>query len=216
MVIVCFTLGKISLHTDVTSLYCLDTVCGITLADRVCLFDKALTKKILKMATPLKVRGIGISRHESNKFVSMSLYFPGIDLTNRPAYTHIYKKLHFVDELKANLLVDNNILATERVVIDLANKSAMILSCQVTISVTTRLRSRPVQRKVLVNRSLTISPESETLVQFVCSSFLDKRDFLFKPTPYSYLTLFSHILNNLTYRVLVCNALHQPVLLFCR
>lgn len=89
----------------------------------------------------------------------------------------------------------------------------MISSCQVTISVAARPRGRPVQRKILVDKSLTIPPESEALVQFVCFNLLDDRDFLFKPTPHSYLTLFSHILNNSTHRVLVRNASHRPILL---
>ena len=114
----------------------------------------------------------------------MSLYFPGIDSTNRPAYAQIHRELYIVKGLKENLLVGNNILVMERVIINLANKSAMILSCQVTISVAARPRVYPVQRKVLVDKSLTIPPESETLVQFVYSKFPDDRDFLFNPTPH--------------------------------
>ena len=116
------------------------------------------------MATPLKVRGIGSSRHESDEFVSMSLYFPGIDSINRLVYAHIHRELHIVERLKANLLVGNNILAMERVIINLANKSAMISSCQVTLSVAARPRGHPVRRKVLIDRSLTILPEPEALV----------------------------------------------------
>lgn len=82
--------------------------CGVTLVDRAWLFEKAPTKKILKMATPLKVRGIGASRHESDEFVSMFFYFPGIDSANRLAYAHVHRELHFVDGLKANLLVGND------------------------------------------------------------------------------------------------------------
>ena len=115
---------------------------GVTLVDRAWLFNKAATKKILKRATQLKVRAIGTLRHESNEFVSISLYFPGINLINRLAYAHIHRKLHLVNRFKANLLVGNNILATERVVIKLANKSAIISSYQVTISIAARLRGR--------------------------------------------------------------------------
>lgn len=107
----------------------------------------------------------------------------------------------------------NNILATEKVVIDLANKSALISGCQVTIFVAARPRDRQVQRKVLVDRSLTIFPKSKVLMQFICSSLPDDQDFRFKPTFHSHLTPFSHILNNLTHRILVYNALHRPVLL---
>ena len=74
-------------------------------------------------------------------------------------------------------------------------------------------RGHPVQRKVLVNRSLTILPKFEVLVQFVCSSLPNDRDFFFNATPYSHLTLFSHILNNLTCKILVRNASYQLVLL---
>ena len=128
MATVYLMLGKIPLHTDMTLLCCLDTSCEIILMDRAWLFDKAPTKKILKMATLLKVRDIGTLRHESNKFVSMSLYFPDINSTNCPTYAHIYRKLYLVDGLKANFLISNNILAIERGVMNLANKSAMISS----------------------------------------------------------------------------------------
>lgn len=133
-------LGKIPLHTDITSLYFLDTSCGVTLVDCAWLFDKAPTEKILKMAIFLKFRSIGISKHELNKFISMFLYFPDIDSTNHPAYAHIHRELYLVDGLKTKLLVGNNILATERVVINLANKSTMISSCQMTIFVAARPR----------------------------------------------------------------------------
>ena len=211
--IVCFTLDGIPLHKDATSLCYLDTGCGVTFVDRAWLLEKTPTEKILKMAILLKVRGIGSSRHESDEFVSMFSYFPNIDSINRPAYAHIHKELHIVERVKMNLLVGNNILTTERVIIVFAKKSAMISSCQMTISVAARPRSHPVQKKVLVDRSLTISPESEALVQFVCSSLLDNRDFFFNPNPHSHLILFSHILNNLTRKILVRNASHQSVFL---
>lgn len=79
-----------------------------------------MTEKILKMATPLKVRGIGSPRYESDKFVFISLHFPDINLTNRLAYAHIYRELYIVEGLKANMLIGNNILPMERVIINLA------------------------------------------------------------------------------------------------
>lgn len=85
----------------------------------------------------------------------------------------MHRKLHLVDRFKVNLLVSNNILAMEKVIIKFANKSALISSCQVTISIVARPRGRPVQRKVLVDSSLTILSEFEAFMQFVCSSLPD-------------------------------------------
>lgn len=129
MAIICLTLGKIPLNSDVTLLCYLNKDYSVILMNCTWLLEKAPTKKILKMATLLKVRNIGSLKYESNEFVSISLYFSGIDLTNCPVYVHIHKKLYIVKKLKANLLVSNNILVIERVIIDLANKSAMISSC---------------------------------------------------------------------------------------
>lgn len=144
MTTISFTLSKIPLHTNITLLCCLDTGCGVILVDRTWLFDKAPIEKILKIATLLKVKSIKTLRHESNKFVSMSLYFLGIDSTNRPAYAHIHRKLYLVNGFNAHLLVGNNILTRKRVVINLTNKSALISSYQVTISVTAKSWGRSV------------------------------------------------------------------------
>lgn len=70
-------------------LYCLDIGCDVTLVNHAWFLKKALTKKILKIAILLKVRDIKSSNSKLDKFVSMSLYFLSIDLTNCPTYTHI-------------------------------------------------------------------------------------------------------------------------------
>ena len=85
-----FTLGKIPLHTDVTSFYCLNKGRGIIFVNRAWLLEKVPTEKILKMAILLKVRDIESSKHKSDKFVFMLFYFPGINLINRSAYTYIH------------------------------------------------------------------------------------------------------------------------------
>ena len=69
---------------------------------------------------------------------------------------------------------------------------------------------------MLVDKSLIIPSESETLVQFIYSSLSNNRDFLFNSTPHYHLILFSHILNDLICRVPVQNASHQPILLLRR
>lgn len=143
----------------------------------------------------------------------MSLYFLSTDSKNRPVYTQIHQKLHFIKGLKANLLIGNDILATEKIIIDLASKTAMITSYQVTIAVMVKPKSHLVQRKVLVNRTLIILLESEAFVQFVYSELPDNQDFLFNPRLHSHFTLISHILDNSTRGVLVQNESYQPIFL---
>lgn len=63
----------------------------------------------------------------------MFFYFLDINLRNCPIYAHTYQKFYLVMVLKTNLLVDNNILTTKRVIINVINKTTLILSYQVII-----------------------------------------------------------------------------------
>lgn len=66
-------------QSDSAASYCLNRGCGVTLINKKWLCNHAPDKKILKMAVPLKVRGIGASKHESDKFLSMPIYFLRVD-----------------------------------------------------------------------------------------------------------------------------------------
>lgn len=87
------------------------------------------------MALPLKVKSMRSSKPKSDEFVSMSLYFLGTNSKNRSFYTQISQELYLVKGLKANLLIGNEILAIKKLIINITNKTAMISSCEVIISV---------------------------------------------------------------------------------
>lgn len=141
-----------------------------------------------------------------------------MDSKNCFIYVHIHQQPYRIKGLKMNLLVGNDILAMEKVIIDLANKFAIISSYQVTISILAQPRSHLVQRKVFVDKSLISCPEYIALVLFVCSSLSDNQDFLFKLTSHNNLMLFSYILIDLTHQMSVQKKSHQLVFLLyhCR
>ena len=56
---------------------CLDTGYGVTLIDKTWVSKHLPMQKVNTMSTPLKVRGIGASKHKSGEFAALSLYFPG-------------------------------------------------------------------------------------------------------------------------------------------
>ena len=110
------------------TLVCLDTGCGVSLVDKAWLAKKHSSQKINTMPVPLKVRGIGASRHESGKFALTALYMPGLDREGSEVYACVQCKLHLVNSLKANMLIGNNVLCTGGFTINLANASTHILS----------------------------------------------------------------------------------------
>ncbi len=74
-----FDLALLPAISDPDTSVCLDTGCRVSLVDKTWLAKKHPSPKISTMPVPLKVRGIGASRHESEEFALTALYIPGLD-----------------------------------------------------------------------------------------------------------------------------------------
>lgn len=119
---------------------CMDTGCGATLIDREWLKSQLPEAKILKMATPLKVRGMGTSKHKTDEYVLETLYFPAISNEGQQVVACIRRELHLVDNLRANILIGNDIIDAEGITIDIAKEKAYIPGCKATVPITAKQR----------------------------------------------------------------------------
>ncbi len=200
-----FDPAALSSLTDPDSSVCLDTGCGVTLVDRDWLTKKLPSQKISTMPVSLKVRGIGASKHESGQFALTTLYIPSTDEKGREVYASITCELHLVDGLKANMLVGNDVLCTEGFAGNLYNSSALIHSCGVRININARQHSQFLRHRALASASTIIPPHSEVLIVFQRIKLPDSRDFLFSLAPQQHLTLYFHLLDHISNKVLVRN-----------
>ena len=187
------------------TLVCLDTGSGVSLVNKAWLAKKYPSQKINTMPVPLKVRGIGASRHESGEFALTAFYTPGLDREGSEVYACVQCELHLVNSLKANMLIGNNVLCTEGFTINLANASAHILSCGITIVISAKNHSQFLKHNVLANTTTFISPKSEALINVRQIPLPDSRDFLFQPFLQEHLTLYSHLLDHTSLRIFVQN-----------
>ena len=190
---------------DPAATVCLDTGCGVTLVDKAWLLSHLPHQKISTMSTPLNVRGIGTSKHKSAQFAALSLYFPGEDETGQRVYASIKCELHLVNGLRANIMVGNDILSPEGFVININKNRAFIGSCGVTIPINVKQRGRFLRRKLLASGDNVVRPRSETMISLAPVSLPNDRDFLFHPITQANLTLYAHIVNHTTIKILVSN-----------
>ena len=77
------------------------------------------------MASPMEVRGIGLTSHSANEYARVDFYLPGKD--GRTAY--FQQKVHLVENFKANLLMGIDIISPERIHIDPSRETAIVGSC---------------------------------------------------------------------------------------
>ena len=159
----------------------LNTGCGVTRVEKAWLSKRLPMQKINAMSTPLKIRGIVSSKHESGEFATLSLYFPGKNNAGQQVYAFLTCKIHLVKGLRANLLIGNDIISPEDFIIDVKKRSVLIGSCGVTVSIDSRQRGQFLIRRLLSSQEMVVPPRSEAMVSLVPLPLPDDRHFLFYP-----------------------------------
>ena len=77
------------------------------------------------MATPIKIKGIEFTVHAANQYTRIDLYLTGIN----GRIAQIQREVHLVDNFKANLLLEIDVLASKKITIDFSAKIATVKSC---------------------------------------------------------------------------------------
>lgn len=152
--------------------------CSVTLIDKKWLCKHASGEKLLKMAVSLKMRGIGASKHELNEFILMPIYSLGVNKHKQPVYAWTHREIYLVDGLKANMLIENDIIMPEDIMIDLANTTAFITSCNIKIAITARQRGQPPKKKLMADTTVFLLSNSKSLVPVIYGTLSRNRDFL--------------------------------------
>lgn len=94
------------------------------------------------MSTPLKIRGIRSSKHKSAQFAEVTLFLLGENVEGQHIYALFKCELYLVKDLRANILVENNILAPEGFILNFKRDHAIVESCRVTIAIKARQRGQ--------------------------------------------------------------------------
>ena len=74
------------------------------------------------MASPLRVRGVRSNHYETSEYVTQKIYLPATDDDGNSILVCLYRELYIVDNLRAKMLIGNDIIGPENIVIDIANK----------------------------------------------------------------------------------------------
>ena len=188
--------ARLSQHGQTTSI-CLDTGCTASLIDRGFLNEHVPGAEIKKMASPMKVRGLGSSSHAAGDYVELDLYLPA----DHDRTAVIRREIHVVDDLKANILIGTDILVPEQINMLLSQRKAVIGSCQ-NVELDLNITTLPNQtNRLLLSNDQTIIPAyGSTIVQIKPLHGLPTdQDLLFEPEckladTYAYTSIVDHTL----------------------
>ncbi len=131
------------------------------------------------MISSLKIRDIEANVYEIKKYVNFSIY-----LSSKNDFTRlikIHREIHLMKESKINMFIDNDILESKNIIIDVQHKMTTNRSCEnLTIEIKIHQRESFVRRNVINQFASVISSESYVEISYRMKDLFTNRDFLFR------------------------------------
>lgn len=118
------------------------------------------------MLVPLKIKDIDASKHGLDEFIFTAFYIPSFDWESSKVYAYIKYKLHLVENLMANMLINTDILYTKGFLINVAIMFVHILECGVNIKITARSHSQSLRCNIIANTTIFVPPKSKAFISF--------------------------------------------------
>ena len=195
---------------------CLDTGCSMTLIDRALLFRLQPDQKPSKLASPISVRGLGNTMHKTSEYAKLTISIDG-KLGSKLATAQISLEAHVVDDLRANMLIGNDVIVPQKMRLDPAGQRMEIGTCRDMVTeIEAVAKSAPVHRSIRTKSTVTIPAMSTASVpvSFQGKQLPDDRDFLFEPQFKGDLGheggVYAHIVDSSVSFVQVRNATARP------
>ena len=108
---------------------CIDTDCTMTLINRSFIWEHLPWVQFKKLMYVIPVHRIRSSCYSCSEWVKVN-FFLTEKMTSGPATAKFSHEVHIVKNLKVKLLISMNILATEKVIINLQDKMLMLRKCR--------------------------------------------------------------------------------------
>ena len=131
------------------------------------------------MTSSLKIRDFDTIRHETWKYIIVDIHFR--DMKNEKKIIFIIRReVHLINNLKCNMLFDNDVLTSKDIVINTAKKSTFIDSTEVTISLEVRSTKNVIQKSIHLKKITIVSFHSKLVVSINHLSLSNTKNFLFE------------------------------------
>jgi hypothetical protein len=120
--------------------------------------------------------------------------------------TEIHREMHLVEELKINMLIENDILESEEIIINVQQKKVTIRNCEnLVIDVKIHQRESFVRRNVISQFVNIILSDSYAKISYKMKDLSTNQDFIFESFSEVSIFIYAHVINARTIDVIVRN-----------
>lgn len=160
------------------------------------------------------IRGINSNRYITAEYINFEIHISDYRVDDRSIETLLKHIIFVVDDLRAKMLIDINILTSENIDLIIFTRSNYIESYDTLFSLIVTLLTRLlIKQDVLLNKFITISTYAQLNISVEYISLPDEDNFMFEPIKDCFVTLFAIIVNSSFHIVLARNKLDQSIYL---
>lgn len=153
-----------------------------------------LSKKIKKISTFLKIKGIKTSKHKFIQFIKVFLFLLKTNIKDQQVYTFFKYKFYLVKGFWTNIQIENNIFVFKVFILYLKMSYALVKSYKITIFVKVKPKNQFLKKKFLAKIDRIVLFYFNIMILLLLMLFLDNQDIIFYLAPQSKFILFIYII----------------------
>ena len=165
---------------------CLNIDCSLIVEDRVYVQKTFLNAIVQQLIASLSIRNIDNTIHNFNDFIVIDLFMNdhvnNVDI-KQSIIDKFSAEIHIIDDLKANLFIENDVLNAQKTTINLKKQTTILINCRHFVMFIDIVTKKDVDQKRIVKSKTNFSISTKTIVKvsvFYHDSLSNDRDFLFE------------------------------------
>ena len=170
---------------------CLDTDVNIILVDREFFKRQASNISIRTMTISIWIRDFDTTQHWFSDYVIIFIYFSN-KKNEVVVKIMITREIHLIDNLKINMLIENDFMKSKKIDINVTKEIAHIDSCDVIVALNVKISRIIVHTSIHARKTIIVFSHIEIVLSIHFTIIFADRDFLFESKNLN-LSLYVHL-----------------------
>ena len=164
------------------------------------------------MITFISIRELDVDKHMTIEYAILFMYFfdQKNDVTIR---VKIIRKIHLIDNLKTNMLLNNDVIESKKIDVNISKKTIYIKSCKIIANLKIRTFKIIVQISIYIRKITVISFRFELILSMHYTIVSFDRNYLFESNELKF-SLYVHLIDFNIKQIIVRNESNQVVHIF--
>ena len=151
------------------------------------------------------MRDLKFNKNKTSKYIISPLYL----LDENVIIILTFRKIHIIDDLKINILINMNIIISKQIDILTFQSKAKINNYNIIIFIIIHIKNRAVIQSIYIKKFIIIFSHIQLTISIHYINLLNQ-NFFFEPDQLN-LTLYTHFINSSLYIILIKNNSNQHI-----